>query len=95
MLLFLSRTKTFDVVCHIYKFQTVKFLTDQRDHEKLRKDALSNVFDETQKYVQSTKGLKGAAFQEIDRGFPNMLFKLNEEQLKMKDEVAPVLILGV
>jgi len=60
----------------------------------MRKQALCEVFDETQKYAHSVREVDQAAVQEIAEIFPEIIKKLKIEKVKVKDEKAPVLVLG-
>ena len=74
--------------------QTVDYLTNLTETEQMRKQALCEVFDETQKYAHSVREVDQAAVQEIAEIFPEIIKKLKIEKVKVKDEKAPVLVLG-
>lgn len=72
----------------------MEYLTDQREKEQKRKNALCEVFDETQKYAHSIREMNDTAVQEIKKIFPEIARQLKSEKDQVKDEKAPILVLG-
>lgn len=61
----------------------------------MRKKALSELFDEVQNHVQSTRDVSSNVLKELNDDFPAILNTFENEQKKVKNNVAPVLVLGL
>jgi DNA repair exonuclease SbcCD nuclease subunit len=76
--------------------QEINFLSVSGDHDKTRRKALSDLYDETINYASNViKDNDDPVIEELNKMFPNICERLDQERKKMLSDVAPVLVLGI
>ncbi|XP_052776009.1 uncharacterized protein LOC128213935 [Mya arenaria] len=70
------------------------FFQEHTNDEQPRKDAMCDVFEQTIEYTRVIQSAEETAVEELVKAFPNIIAQLESECMKVKHQVAPILVLG-